>query len=224
MHISDGILEPQWVLFWWMVALAFIAVGVIQIRRRSKDNVGYLPMLALMGAAVVVISIWHIPVPVTGSSSHACGTPMAAIIVGPFPVAAISAVVLFFQTFVGHGGLTTIGANDVSMGIVGAFAGFGTWVSLRRLGASIFWAAGMAGFIGDILTYIMAAFQLAVSIHPEALFRYWGIFTLGYLPTQLPLAIIELVFTGLVVRYIADVRPEMLKLSGSTLPTSTVGQ
>jgi cobalt/nickel transport system permease protein len=82
----------------------------------------------------------------------------------------------------------------------------------------------MAGFIGDILTYIMAAFQLAVSIHPEALFRYWGIFMLGYLPTQLPLAIIELVFTGLVVRYIADVRPEMLKLSGFTLPTSTVGQ
>jgi ABC-type Co2+ transport system permease subunit len=45
---------------------------------------------------------------------------------------------------------------------------------------------------------------------------------LGYLPTQLPLAIMEFVFTGLVVRYIADVRPEMLKFSGFRLSKSTV--
>jgi len=221
-HISDGILSPAWVILWWIVALAFIAVGLIQIRQRSKDNPQYLPMLALMGAAVLVISVWHIPVPVTGSSSHPCGTPMAAIIVGPFPVAVISAVALFFQTFVGHGGLTTIGANDCSMGIVGAFTGFGTWLAMRRLGFSIFIAAGMAGFIGDILTYITAAFELAVSIHPEAVFRYIGIFMLGYLPTQLPLAIMELVFTGLVVRYIAAMRPEMMKYAGWTPAKSTV--
>ena len=221
MHIADGILSPQWVIFWWIVALAFIAVGVIQIRRKSTDNPQYLPMLALMGAAVLVISVWHVPVPVTGSSSHPCGTPMAAIIVGPFPVAAITSIVLFFQTFVGHGGLTTIGANDWSMGIVGAFSGYGTWLALRGR-VSIFWAAGMAGFIGDILTYITAAFELAVSIHPEAVFRYIGIFMLGYLPTQLPLAIMELVFTGLVVRYIAEVRPEMMKYAGWTPAKSTV--
>lgn len=223
MHISDGILSPAWVILWWIVALAFIAVGVYQIRQRSKLDLRYLPMLALMGAAVLVISVWHIPVPVTGSSSHPCGTPMAAIIVGPFPVAVISAVALFFQTFVGHGGLTTIGANDFSMGIVGAFTGFGTWLAMRKLGFGIFVAAGTAGFIGDAFTYITAAFQLAISIHPDALFRYWGIFMLGYLPTQLPLAIMEFVFTGLVVRYIADVRPEMLAYSGFRLPKSTVG-
>ena len=222
MHISDGILSPAWVILWWVVALAFIAVGLIQIRRKSINNAQYLPMLALMSAAVLVISVWHIPVPVTGSSSHPCGTPMAAIIVGPFPVAVISAVALFFQTFVGHGGLTTIGANDCSMGIVGAFTGFGTWLAMRRLGFSIFIAAGMAGFIGDMFTYTTAAFQLAISIHPDALLNYWGIFMLGYLPTQLPLAIMEFVFTGLVVRYIADVRPEMLKFSGFRLSKSTM--
>ena len=144
MHISDGILEPQWIILWWIIAIAFIAVGVVQIRQKVKDDPKYMPVLALMGAAVLVISVWHIPVPVTGSSSHPCGTPMAAIIVGPFPVAVISAIALFFQTFVGHGGITTIGANDFSMGIVGAFTGFGTWVALRKFGVSIFWAAGMA--------------------------------------------------------------------------------
>ena len=214
MHISDGILEPQWIVFWWLVALAFIAVGVYQIRKKSKGNPTYLPTLALMGAAIFVISVWHIPVPVTGSCSHPCGTPMSAIIVGPFPTVVVSAIALFFQTFVGHGGITTIGANSISMGIVGTFTGFGTWIALRKFGVGIFWAAGMAGFVGDVLTYVTTAFELAISLHPEEIFRYWVIFAVGFVPTQLPLAIVEFVFTGLVVRYIADVRPEMLKFSG----------
>ena len=220
MHISDGILEPQWIIFWYIVAIAFIAVGVSQIRQRVKDNPQYLPTLALMGAAVLVISVWHIPVPVTGSSSHPCGTPMVAIIVGPFPVAVISAIALFFQTFVGHGGLTTIGANDFSMGIVGAFTGYGMWVALRKLRVSIFWAAALAGFIGDVFTYVTSAFQLAISLHPESLLHYWGIFLLGYVPTQLPIAIMEFVFTGLVVRYVAEMRPEMMRLHKSVVAST----
>jgi len=117
--------------------------------------------------------------------------------------------------------LTTLGANTVSMGIVGTFSGFATWIGLRRFGVGIFWAAGLAGFVGDVLCYITTAFELASSLHPEALFNYWAIFALGFVPTQLPIAIIELVFTGLVIRYIADVRPEMLKVAGPSLVQSS---
>ncbi len=214
MHISDGILEPMWIIIWYIVALALLAVGIYQIRKRSQGNPQYLPTLALMGAAISVISVWHVPVPVTGSCSHPIGTPLSAIIVGPFPTVVISAIALFFQTFLGHGGLTTLGANTISMGIVSTFTGFATWIGLRKLGLGIFWAAGLAGFVGDVFCYVATAFELAVSLHPEALFQYWGVFALGFVPTQLPIAVIELVFTGLVVRYIADVRPEMLKFAG----------
>lgn len=141
------------------------------------------------------------------------GNTHAAIIVGPFPTVVISAIALFFQMFVGHGGLTTIGANLFSMGIVGTFTGFATWVLLRKLRVSIFWAAGLAGAVGSVLTYVTTAFELAASLHPEALVYYWGIFAIGFVPTQVPLTIIEFVFTGLVVRYIAEVRPEMMKLN-----------
>ena len=97
-----------------------------------------------MGAAVFVISVWHIPVPVTGSCSHPVGTPMAAMIIGPLPTVVISAIALFFQTFIGHGGITTIGANTFSMGISGniyrILQHFG---SLRKAGASIWLSAGI---------------------------------------------------------------------------------
>jgi cobalt/nickel transport system permease protein len=79
----------------------------------------------------------------------------------------------------------------------------------------------MAGLIGDVMTYVTAAFELAISIHPEAWLNYIGIFMLGYLPTQAPLAVLEFVFTGLVIRYIADTRPEMMKWAGWAPPVKS---
>jgi ABC-type Co2+ transport system, permease component len=211
MHISDGILTPQWCIAWFVVAAAFAAIGVIQISKKRKINPAYMSAVGLMGAAVFVISVWHIPVPVTGSCSHPVGTPMAAMIIGPFPTVLISAIALFFQTFIGHGGITTIGANTISMGIVGTFTGFLTIIGLRKAGVPIWLSAGFGGLVGDLMTYVAAAFQLALSIHPENFFQWWGIFTLGYLPTQIPLAILEFGFTAAAIQYISIHRPGLLK-------------
>ena len=111
MHISDGILTLQWSIAWYALALIFVAVGSWKIARTRKANPAYMSILALMGAAVFVISVWHIPVPVTGSSSHPNGTALAAIIIGPLATAAICSIVLFFQAFLGHGGITIAGSQ-----------------------------------------------------------------------------------------------------------------
>ncbi len=211
MHIADGILSPEWCIVWYVLAAVFVAIGAFQISRKRKINPAYMSAVGLMGAAVFVISVWHIPVPVTGSCSHPVGTPMAAMIIGPFPTVVISAIALFFQTFIGHGGITTIGANTISMGIMGTFTGFFTIVGLRKSGASIWLSAGMGGLVGDLVTYVAAAFELAISLHPTNLIQWWGIFTLGYLPTQIPLAILEFGFTAAAIQYIANHRPELLK-------------
>jgi cobalt/nickel transport system permease protein len=210
-HISDGILTPQWCIAWYIVAAVFVAIGAREISQRRKINPAYMSIVGLLGAAVFVISVWHIPVPVTGSCSHPVGTAMGAMIIGPFPTVVISAIALFFQTFIGHGGITTIGANTVSMGIVGAFTGYLTFRGFKKAGASVWLSAGMGGLVGDLMTYVTAAFELALSIHPNNLFEWWGIFTVGYLPTQIPLAILEFGFTAAAIQYIANHRPELLK-------------
>jgi cobalt/nickel transport system permease protein len=211
MHISDGILTPQWAIAWFILAAVFVAIGAREIVKKRNINPAYMSMVGLLGAAVFVISVWHIPVPVTGSCSHPAGTAMAAIIIGPFPTVVISAIAIFFQTFIGHGGITTIGANTVSMGIFGTFLGFFSFLGARKLGASIWLAAGIGGLIGDLTTYVVAAFEMALSLHPTSLFQWWGIFTVGYLPTQIPLAILEFGFTAAAVKYVADHKPELLK-------------
>jgi len=163
-----------------------------------------------MGAAVFVISIWHIPVPVTGSSSHPNGTALAAIIIGPLATAAISGIALFFQVFLGHGGITSLGANLISLGVVGGFTGIAIYMLLKKLGASVWLAAGVAGFIGDLSTYAFTSLQLALSLNPNSIAQHWGIYLLGYLPTQIPLATLEFAFTAAAVQYIQTHRPEIL--------------
>ncbi len=212
MHIEDGILPPGAWAGWYGAAMLFIVPGIREIKRRVRENLSYKPFLAMVGVAVFVISAMHLPVPVTGSCSHPCGTPLAAIVVGPMATAVISMIVLFFQAiFLGHGGITTIGANDFSMGIVGGISGWLCWRLFRRFGAPLWLAGGIAGFTGDVMTYLTSAFELALSLHGHVpIVRQWMIFFAGYGPTQLPLAVAEAVFTAAVLQAMYSRRPDLL--------------
>lgn len=201
---------------WYGVTAVFVYPGIREIKRRIKENLSYKPFLAMVGVAVFVISAMHLPVPVTGSCSHPCGTPLAAIIVGPLATSVISLVVLFFQAvFLGHGGITTIGANDFSMGIVGGISGYLCWWFLRRLNSPLWLAGGVAGFVGDVMTYLTSSFELALSLHGHIpLVKQWMIFFSGYGPTQLPLAVAEAVFTAVVLQAMYNRRPDLLPAVG----------
>lgn len=209
MHISDGILEPQWILLWFIISAIFIAAGLRIINTRIRDETAYLPRISLIGAVVFVISVWHIPVPVTGSSSHPVGTPLAAIIIGPLPAVVISAISLFFQAFIAHGGLTTIGANTFSMGIAGAFSGYFVYRILKNI-SPMWFSAGMAGFVGSIMTYIVTALELALSLNPQDVMHYWKLYSIGFIPTQIPLAFAEFAFTAYVAGYISKTRSDII--------------
>jgi cobalt/nickel transport system permease protein len=212
MHIEDGILSPAACGVWYGVTAVFVVPGIREIKRRIRENLLYKPFLAMVGVAVFVISAMHFPVPVTGSCSHPCGTALAAIIVGPYASVVIAMIVLFFQAiFLGHGGITTIGANTVSMGIAGGLSGYVLWKTLRALKCPLWLAAGFAGLVGDLVTYLMAALELAISLHGHVpLLKQWMIFFMGYGPTQVPLAIAEAVFTSVVLTAMVHRRPDLL--------------
>ncbi len=54
MHISEGILAPEWCLVWFAITIPFIAVGVWQIKRGTKENASYLPILAMNPKIIVL--------------------------------------------------------------------------------------------------------------------------------------------------------------------------
>ena len=133
MHISEGILPFNWALLWFAVAMPFVAYGIKRLKELSKTDMSIKPLVGLMAAVVFVISCMPIPVPTAGTCSHPGGTAIPAILVGPTISVLVTAVALLIQAlFLAHGGLSTWGADIVSMGVMGAFTGFAVFKLLRK--------------------------------------------------------------------------------------------
>jgi cobalt/nickel transport system permease protein len=165
-----------------------------------------------MAAVVFIISCMPIPVPTAGTCSHPCGTGIAAILVGPLVSVVISAVALLIQAlFLAHGGLSTLGGNIVSMGVVGSFTGWFVFSILRRTGAGLTVAGFMAGLLADWATYLATSVELASGIKGNApFFPLFGKIVVAFIPTQLPLGVLEGAMTAGMVALLFRKRPDLL--------------
>ena len=200
MHIMEGFLPVSHSIVWSAVALPFIVTGVIKMRKLLQENRRLLVLLAMAGAFVFIISALKVP-SVTGSSSHMTGTGLAAILFGPIVTSVLGVIVLLFQALLlAHGGLTTLGANTISMAVAGPFVAIllykcGMKLKINR-GVTIFVAAAL----GDLFAYVVTAGQLAFAYPSdgggimESFMLFMGVFA----PTQIPLAILEGVLTVLI--------------------------
>ena len=214
MHISEGILPVSWAGLWFVVALPFIVWGLRDIRARSRQAPEFKALVGLMGAAVFVISCMPIPVPLAGTCSHPCGTGIAAIFIGPAPTVVIASVALMLQAlFLAHGGLSTLGANICSMGLAGAFTGYGVFRAARSMRLHPVAAAFLAGMLSDWATYSVTAFELAGALHgSEPLMKMLGAIAVAFVPTQLPLGILEGFLCAGAYKFVSARRPELLAL------------
>ncbi len=212
MHISEGILPFNWAALWFAVTAPFVALGLRHLNLLAKEDLSMKPLVGLIAAVVFVVSCMPIPVPTAGTCSHPCGTGIAAILVGPFVSVLVAAVALLIQAlFLAHGGLSTLGANIISMGVAGSFAGWLVFRGMRKIGASLAVAGFMAGLLTDWATYITTSVELASGIRGSEPFSplFWKIL-LAFIPTQLPLGILEGAMTAGMVVLLYKKRPDLL--------------
>jgi cobalt/nickel transport system permease protein len=212
MHIMEGFLPLKWVIFWYAVSAPFIVYGVWKLKKVVSKHPESKPMLAVAGAFAFVLSSLKIP-SVTGSCSHPTGTGFGAIVFGPAVISVISAIVLLFQALLlAHGGITTLGANDFSMGIVGPVVAYLVYKALRGI-AGFNIAVFTAATLGDWATYVTTSIQLALAFPAPAggvmksFLGFAGIFAI----TQVPLAIIEGLVTVLLLRYLLELKPDVFR-------------
>ena len=136
MHIMEGFLPPRHALFWLVAVAPFLLIGIVKINRLLKDHPDRKLLLGLVTAFVFVLSALKMP-SVTGSSSHATGIGLAAILFGPWVAGIAAGIVLAFQALLlAHGGLTTWGANTFSMGIAGGVTAYLVFRGARAAGLS----------------------------------------------------------------------------------------
>lgn len=205
MHIAEGFLPATHCIVWGAAAAPFVVQGARSVVKQVKEHPERKMLLAAAGAFTFVLSAIKLP-SVSGSSSHPTGTGLGAITVGPSIMAFLSSIVLLFQALLlGHGGITTLGANIFSMGIVGPWAGYGIYKLTQKLNVPLAVRVFLAMAIADLTTYVTTSFQLAFA-HPDAgsgfsgaLTKFFGIFAV----TQIPLAIAEGILGVLLFRFFA---------------------
>ena len=163
MHIPDGYLGPQTYAVLDVAIVPIWAVAAVKVRRTLRTK--QIPLLALGAAFSFVIMMFNVPV-VGGSTGHAVGATLIAILLGPWAAVISVSIALVIQALVfGDGGITAIGANCVNMAVIIPFVGYylyrvvagrspGFW---RRLGA-----AGAGAYVGIVTAAIAAGFEFGI--------------------------------------------------------------
>ncbi|GAB6180947.1 energy-coupling factor ABC transporter permease [Desulfotomaculum defluvii] len=209
MHIAEGFLPAGWCLFWLALSVPFVLWGMRSIHRTLQINPNLKMLLGLAGAFVFVLSALKIP-SVTGSCSHPTGVGLGAILFGPAVMSVLGCIVLLFQALLlAHGGITTLGANVFSMGVMGPLVSFGIYQLLKKRNAKV--AVFLAAALGNMTTYLVTSLQLAMAFPDStgsylvSLYKFTGIFAI----TQIPLAITEGLLTLFVFNLLNNYREEL---------------
>lgn len=212
MHIMEGFLPLEWCIIWFIPSILVVLYGIFRIKKITEEVPESKALLAVSGAFMFILSSLKIP-SVTGSCSHPTGNGLGAALFGPAVASVLAAIVLIFQALLlAHGGITTLGANIFSMGVVGPLVGWGVYKALTneslKINSSI--AIFFAAFFANLLTYVTTAIQLSLAFpeptFAQALTVFMGIFAV----TQIPLAIAEGLLTVIIWNGLKSLKPKLL--------------
>ena len=227
MHIPDGYLSPETCVAAYVIALPFWTVAFRRVRRLLHTRT--VPLLAVFSAFSFVIMMFNLPLP-GGTTGHAVGMAVAAIVLGPWAaVVAISVALLIQAVFFGDGGITTYAANCLNMAVAGVFvaaavnamiAGKSAPDSSRRVVA-----AAVAGYLSINTAALLTALEFGVQ--PTLFHDATG--APLYAPYPLSVAVpammighvsiaglAELAITGGLVAWLQRSQPELLSQAGDT--------
>jgi len=209
----EGYLPIEWAIFWWVLSIPFIILGLRSIRKTIDENPETKMILGLSGAFAFVLSALKIP-SVTGSCSHPTGVGLGTVLFGPLVMSVIGTIVLLFQSLLlAHGGLTTLGANAFSMAIAGPIIAYYVFHGSQKMGLSFSIAVFLAAMLGDLGTYIVTSVQLALAFPSEvggfmaSFTKFASIFAF----TQIPLAVSEGILTVIVMNFLKKYNVSELK-------------
>src|SRR5271163_2269847 len=229
MHIPDGYLSPSTCATLYAGSAPFWYVSLQKMKRRL--NTQAVPLLSVFAAFSFVIMMFNLPLP-GGTTGHAVGVGIAAIVLGPWGSMLAISVALVIQAFLfGDGGITAIGANCFNMAIAGSLVAYAVYCILER-GAAIgsrrrVIAAGMAGYFAINVAALCAAIEFGIQpvlFHDASgapLYAPYG------LSVSIPAMLIghlsfagfaELVLTSGLVAWLQKADPGLLRLTAPDAP------
>ncbi|MCX6255332.1 MAG: cobalt transporter CbiM [Bacteroidia bacterium] len=220
MHIPDGYLSPQTYIPLIGVSVVVASVAVKKVKNDlSARNVPYLGMAA---AFSFIIMMFNLPIP-GGTTGHAVGSAVIAILFGPWAAMVAVSVALIIQALVfGDGGITAIGANCFNMALFMPFAAYYIFKLFSKSSAGKA-RVSFAAFISGYLSLVMAAMLTAVELGIQPMIASTSDGKALYCPYDLSIAIpamtiehllvfgiVEGIITSLIVGYFLRNEPGLI--------------
>jgi cobalt/nickel transport system permease protein len=164
MHIPDGYLSPETC---GVMGAAMVPAWITAGRRvRKVVTSRYVPLLALGAAYSFLVMMFNVPIP-DGTTAHAVGAVLIAILLGPWAaVVAVSSALGIQALFFGDGGVLAFGANCFNMAFVMPMVGYAVYklgtrnLSLTSPRRAV--VAGVAGFVGLNAAALCAATEIGI--------------------------------------------------------------
>ena len=164
MHIPDGYLSPSTCVALYAGAAPFWCVALRRLR--AVLHARTVPLISLFSAFSFVVMMFNLPLP-GGTTGHAVGMGIAAVVLGPWAsILAISVALAIQAVFFGDGGITAYGANCFNMAITGSLTAYAAYrliagraplCSSRRVVA-----AALGGYLAINVAALCAAVEFGV--------------------------------------------------------------
>ena len=213
MHIPDGYLGPATcgVFYAAMLPIWTFASKLVKKTLKAKQ----VPLLAIGAAFSFVIMMFNVPIP-GGSTGHAVGGVLVAILLGPWAACIAITIALVVQALLfGDGGITAIGANCFNMAFVLPFVGYYVYRLISKgseLGSN---RRIIAAFIGAYIGINVAALCAGVEFGLQPLIYQTASGQTLYCPYGLNVAVpamlgehmllfgwVEAIVTALVIKFL----------------------
>jgi cobalt/nickel transport system permease protein len=229
MHIPDGYLSPQSCGVMTATMVPAWTIAGRRVRRVVKNR--HVPLLAIGAAYCFLVMMFNVPIP-DGTTAHAVGGVLVAIVLGPeAAIIAVSVALAIQALFFGDGGILAYGANCFNMAFVLPVTGYlvyrllsrGTALTAPRRAV----AAGIAAYAGINAAALCAAIQFGLQptlFHSANGTPLYAPFHLGQTIPAMALAHltiaggVELVLTAGVISYLQRANLPLLRINHPDVP------
>lgn len=228
MHIPDGYLSPETCGAFGAVMVPVWATAGRRVRKVVKNR--YVPLVAIAAAYSFLVMMFNVPIP-DGTTAHAVGAVLIAILLGPWAaVIAVSIALAIQALFFGDGGVLAFAANAFNMALVMPMVGYAAYrvvsrrTSLTSSRRAV--AAGVGAYVGLNAAALCAATEIGLQpslFHSANGTPLYAPFHLSQSIPAMALAhltvagIVELVLTAGVVAYLQRANLPLLRINHPTV-------
>ena len=233
MHIPDGYLSPATAAVAYGAALPFW----YQASRKIKESLHgrSAPLIAVFAAFTFTLQMFNIPLP-GGTTAHAVGGTLVAVVLGPWAaVVSVSTALAIQSLFFGDGGITALGANAFNMAIALPLAGYAVYRLVAGNAASPrrrIIAAAIGSYAGINTAALLTALELGIqpllwTDGGRALYSPYSldITVPAIMAVHLTVAgFAEAAVTALAVGYLLRTHPSLLTDTGGSVEARRLGR